>query len=60
MDRLIDVIQKVLVTGQISKQEADRIDQLLWQTPIDKPVLIALSSLEKELATGKVSAVGRL
>lgn len=57
MDRLVDTIQKVLVTGQITDQQADQINRLLWQTPMEKPVLKALSRLEQDLATGKVAAV---
>lgn len=60
MDRLVDTIQKVLVTGQITDQQATQINQLLWQTPMDQPVLKALSRLEKELATGKVAAIHHL
>ncbi|NJN72419.1 MAG: hypothetical protein HC799_06170 [Limnothrix sp. RL_2_0] len=56
MDRLVDTIQKVLVTGQITDQQATQINQLLWKTPMDQPVLKALSRLEKELSTGNVTA----
>lgn len=57
MNRLVDTIQKVLVTGQITDQQAAQIDQLLWQTPMEQPVLKALSRLEQGLVTGKVAAI---
>lgn len=57
MNRLVDTIQKVLATGQITDQQSDQINQLLWKTPMDQPVLKALSRLEQGLATGKVAAI---
>ena len=55
MNDLLDKIKRVLDSGHITPEEEQQIEQLLWQTPLTKPLLSALQDLEYALERGRLS-----
>ncbi|WP_171971708.1 hypothetical protein [[Limnothrix rosea] IAM M-220] len=55
MNELLQKIQRVLDSGQMSSEEEQQIDRLLWRTPMTKQSLSALKDLEYALVRGELS-----
>lgn len=59
-NNLVNAIQQILMTGELTPEEEQQIETLLWKTPVTNTTFTALSRLEQGLTTGKVAMVCRL